>query len=279
MWSLTHVKELCSTYDIRPHKTSGQTFLFDETVAEEIASATEHRDLPCIEVGPGLGILTEQLVQRHPRVIAVELDRHVLPALTATLGTTKNLEIVRDDVFHWWKETGRLAFADTPFIIVSNLPYAITSSFIREFLTTDSKPVEMVLMVQREVAARMTAQPGKMSLLALSVQSLCAATEVCTVTRDRFWPRPAVDSTVVRFADMTQRTENRALFQVARAGFAARRKQLKNGLAALLHLDTDVVAPILETEGIRPQARPQDLGVEDWEHITAALQARRLLPA
>src|SRR3989338_11457359 len=202
---LEQTKILCKLYNIIPARSKGQNFLISEKIYDDIVAAADLKtDDVILEVGPGLGFLTAKLALRlrsgqagkSGRVIAVELDDKLAGVLKTGLLAKKirNTEVVNGDI---------LKIPLAPFIkggykVVANLPYNITSIFLRKYLEAEIKPELAVLMLQKEVAERITAKPGKMSLLAVSVQFYANAEIIKTVPRDFFWPKPEVDSAIIK---------------------------------------------------------------------------------
>jgi 16S rRNA (adenine1518-N6/adenine1519-N6)-dimethyltransferase len=275
------VRSLLDRYDIRPSKGLGQSFLVAEWAYERILEAARLTpDDVVLEVGPGLGTLTSRLAEQARQVIAVELDARMVAILEDTLAGLANVTVHQGDIL----ETD-LAALLAPWVggdqgaahykVVANLPYYITSRALRHLLTAAVRPQRMVLMVQREVADRIVAAPGEMSLLAVSVQVFGAAERVCRVPANAFFPRPKVDSAVLAVelhpAPLVPQALLEPLFRVARAGFQQKRKQLHNSLAANLGLGRETVERALEQAGISPSIRPQSLAVEDWARLAAAL--------
>ena len=160
--------------------------------------------------------------------------------------------------------------------IVANLPYNITSVFIRKFLTSENKPSEMVLMLQKEVAERICAKPGDMSLLALSVQFFAEPEIIAKVPKEDFYPSPRVDSAIIKLRIKNEELrikdiEEKEFFRIAKFGFSAKRKMLKNNLAGGLHITPAEAEKILVKAGFNPKARAEDLSVEDWRKIVTLL--------
>ena len=190
-----HPKHLLDRYQIEPKKSLGQNFLHDEGLLGRIVAAAEvSPDDDVLEVGPGLGALTRVLAQAARRVVAVELDGRLLPVLESELGGLGNVELVHGDVL----ELDPADWFAAPYVVVANVPYYITGAILRHLLGGQPRPRRLVLTVQREVADRLTARPPEMSLLAVSVQYYGRARLVSTVKAGAFWPRPEVDSAVVR---------------------------------------------------------------------------------
>ncbi len=288
-----HPRQLLDRYGIAPKQSLGQNFLFDEGLLTRIVEAAELSPADAaLEVGPGLGALTRQLARAAGRVVAVELDDRLLPILQYELEPFANVEIVHGDILTF--DVG--AHFDGPFVVVANVPYYITGAILRRLLEGRPRPKRMVMTVQREVADRLTAVPPRMSLLAVSVQYYGSVRLVGAVKAGAFWPRPEVDSAVIRIdverresTDGTDFTDEDSLqsvssvksvdsssasdesfFRVVRAGFGEKRKQLKNNLRRL-GLSDEAISVALESAGIDGRQRAETLGVAEWEALVAAL--------
>jgi 16S rRNA (adenine1518-N6/adenine1519-N6)-dimethyltransferase len=230
-----------------------------------------------IEVGPGLGVLTRELAQRVGRLFAIELDRKLAAILQDTLASFGNITVINGDVLEIDPVSllskvpasfSRPAERPPGYKVVANLPYYITSPVLRHFLEADIKPQLMVLMVQQEVAEAITAGPGRMSVLSVSVQFYGKPELVSRVPADCFYPAPEVDSAILRVAVYPQPavavTDVDGFFSLVRAGFSAARKQLVNSLAQGLKLPKAEVLPLLERAKIAPQRRAEILTLEEW---------------
>ncbi len=275
------IREILERYGIRPSKGLGQSFLVaDWAYARILEAAQLTPEDVVLEIGPGLGTLTQRLAEQARHVIAVELDARMVAILQETLAGYANVTLHQGDILEtdiagllapWLTRPEEAA----SYQVVANLPYYITSRALRHLLTATVRPRRMVLMVQREVADRIVAAPGEMSLLALSVQAFGTAKRVCLVPASAFYPRPKVDSAVLAIelyaTPLVPEPLLQPLFRVARAGFAQRRKQLHNSLAANLGLSRDAVLQGLEQAGIVETRRPQSLAVEEWARLAAAL--------
>jgi len=274
------IRRLLAKYDVEPSKGLGQSFLTDRSVMDTIMSAAELTgDDIVLEIGPGLGVLTRRLAGAARLVVAVELDARMVGILEHELAECRNLVLVRGDVLEI-DVVGILAEAaqqdqgDLRYHVVANLPYYITSQAIRQLLEARVRPEHMVLMVQLEVAERIVAEPGEMSLLALSVQLYGEPQLVRRVPATAFYPRPNVASAVLRvdvhdrpLADADARER---VFGLARAAFGQRRKQMHNSLAANLGLPKAVAREKLATSGIDPRRRPQSLAINEWLRLAEA---------
>ena len=259
---------------VRPSKGLGQNFLTGGRIVARIADAAELAPgATVVEIGPGLGVLTTELLARvgpAGRVIAVEFDRrlaaHLREEFAAAHPAGAALEVVEADVLR--RPPPALVPGEAPYALVANLPYNITSATLRHFLDSPRRPSRLVVMVQREVAERIVARPPAMSILAVAVQFYGAARIVLYVGRGAFLPRPKVDSAVVR-VDTRPRPplpegEIPAFFALVGAGFGQRRKQLLNSLAAGLGLPKPALAAALTAAGIAPDRRAETLTVEEW---------------
>lgn len=262
-----HPKQLLTQYQIEPKKSLGQNFLFDENVLERIVAAAELRPFePVLEIGPGLGSLTRLLAQTAVPVTAVELDNRFIPILQTELAYFDNVRLIHGDILAQNLDE----LFDQPYKVVANVPYYITGAILRHLLSARNKPASVVLTVQKEVAERMTAVPPKMSLLAVSTQLYAQAETLFTIKAGAFWPRPDVDSAVVRLTlypepHLPFEAEDR-FFALVRAGFSQKRKQLKNNLRQLGYNSEDVSA-ILAMSDIDGVRRAETLTLLEWLSI------------
>ena len=272
------VRTLLRSLGLRPQKGFGQNFLVDEAILGRIVHAADLQpsDL-VIEVGPGLGHLTRHLAAHAGRVIAIEIDRGIVRALRRLFQETPNVEIIEQDVLRIRPEE---LVGDCPYKVIGNLPYYITSPVLRLFLEAPRRPSLMVVMVQREVASRILARPGDLSLLAISVQAYGQPRLVARVPPSAFFPRPKVESAVLRI-DVYDHprfdSPPSAFFRVVAAGFAMPRKQLHNALAQRIWMPPDSAPAILREAGIDPARRAQTLTIPEWDRLTSILIERRLV--
>jgi len=266
------VRALLRRHRIKPSKGLAQNLLVDDGVYERIVQAAEPTASDhVLEVGPGLGLLTRRLCQAAGSVTAVELDARMISALRSELADCANLTLVEGDILEL-DPASLHRDATSAYKVAANLPYYITSAVLRHLLAGERRPELMVLMVQYEVAQRLTAQPGQLSLLALSVQVYGTTELICRVPRSAFVPEPNVASAVVRFRAYEQpriAPDRLALFFcLVKAGFGQRRKQLHNSLAAGMHLEAALVAQQLVRAGIEPTRRAETLSLPEWDALT-----------
>jgi len=273
---MMNVRRLLREFDIQPKKSLGQNFLVDQRALERIVEAAElgPEDI-VLEIGPGLGALTRLLAAEAGRVVAVELDQRLVEVLRQT-ATAKadlpNVEIIHGDILELNPADLLEHQGDNfQYKVVANLPYYITSAIIRHLLTAEVRPKLMVVTVQLEVARRITAEPGEMSLLAVSVQFYGRPRIVARIKAGAFYPSPQVDSAVIRIDlddhPVVEVDDVDSFFEVVRAGFAQRRKQLRNALAAGLALPASEVAQVLNRAGVNPSRRAQTLSLEEWAKV------------
>jgi 16S rRNA (adenine1518-N6/adenine1519-N6)-dimethyltransferase len=269
---LSSVRRLLREHGIKPRKGLGQNFLLSERLLERIIAAADLDPKDTVlEVGAGLGALTRRLAQSCGRVVALEVDGRLLPLLQETLAPFPNVQVVRGDILAL--EPGDLV--SPPYKVVANLPYYITSAVLRHFLEARVKPSLMVVTVQREVAQRIVASPGQMSLLAVSVQFYGHPRIVAKAPPGAFYPSSGVTSAVLRIdlyeSPPVEVADVERFFEIVRAGFSQRRKQLRNSLSQGLDLPADEVVQALRRVGLQEMQRAQELSIEQWARLYAEL--------
>ncbi|HYL43560.1 MAG TPA: 16S rRNA (adenine(1518)-N(6)/adenine(1519)-N(6))-dimethyltransferase RsmA [Ktedonobacteraceae bacterium] len=266
---LTNVRELRNllyAHGMRPNKSFGQNFLIDRSVLMQIVDAAEIDPADQIlEVGAGTGVLTRELARRARRVVAVELERDMLALLAKTTGMYANVELVARNLLYLDPTE---VFGEEAYKLVANLPYYITAPTFRHFLESANPPRLIVVMVQQEVAQRIVARPGDLSLLAVSVQFYGQPRIVAHVPAKAFYPAPKVDSAILRI-DVNAETpltlaERNSFFKVVQAGFSERRKQLHNALTSGLHRKNEDVRASLAAAHIDISRRAETLSIEEW---------------
>lgn len=259
-------KSLLERYGIQPKKSLGQNFLHDPGLLEKIVATAELTPADAVlEIGPGTGALTERLAAAAGRIVAVETDTRLRPVLAERLASWPHVAVVYADIL---TVDVPALMGPGPYSVVANLPYYITSAILRHLLEAPRRPRRLVLTVQQEVAERIMAAPGDLSLLAVSVQFFGQPRVVARIKPAAFWPRPDVDSAVLR-VDIYDRPpvdvpDERAFFRVVRAGFGQKRKQLHNALSAGLGLDSAAAAALLTRAGIDARRRAETLTLAEW---------------
>jgi 16S rRNA (adenine1518-N6/adenine1519-N6)-dimethyltransferase len=260
---------LLRRYDLHPRKGLGQNFLQDNHALQKIVSTARLApDASVLEIGPGLGNLTRYLALSARTVTAVELDRELFPVLESVLAPYKNVRLVQGDIL---KLDPAELMEMREYVVVANIPYYITSLVIRHLLESKQAPSRVVLTVQKEVAERICAVAGKMSLLALSVQVYGKAVIGPIIPAAAFYPSPKVDSAVLCVEVYSQPVipggRLDAFFAIIKAGFSQKRKTLRNSLSGGLGISPNESEELLVAAGVDPQRRAETLSLEEWGNM------------
>ena len=267
-----NAQALLREYGLQPKKSLGQNFLVDPNGLDKVmlAAGVGPKDT-VLEIGAGLGSLTVLLAQAARQVVALEIDRNLLPPLTKVTSAYKNVRIVEGDVLKLPLEE---LVPGEGYLVVANIPYYISSAIIRRLLEAETRPERMVLTVQQEVAERICSKDGKLSLLALSVQVFGAPRIEARIPAGCFYPVPDVDSAVLSIALYPQPLialdALDDFFRLAHAGFSQKRKTLRNALSAGLGLPASETEKLLVAAEIDPQRRAETLSITEWGQLTAA---------
>jgi 16S rRNA (adenine1518-N6/adenine1519-N6)-dimethyltransferase len=269
---MEHPKELLARHGLQPKQSLGQNFLFDDNILARIVEAAEvGPEDAVLEIGAGVGTLTHHLARAAGRVVAVELDDRLMPLLQAQLARYENVTVVHGDILELSPDEW---FGEGAYKVVANVPYYITGAILKHLLSGRGKPGVVVMTVQKEVAQRVTAVPGEMSLLAVSVQFYGEARYVSDIKAGAFWPRPDVDSAILRIELFDEPrlplAEEAAFFRLVKAGFAQKRKQLQKNLRTVGY-PRDVMEAALARAGIEGTRRAETLGVEEWVRLYSEL--------
>lgn len=261
-------------YGLRAHKGLGQNFLQDPLALEEIVDDAEIQpEDHVLEIGPGLGSLTRYLARSAKEVVAVELDPNLLPPLKAILTPYPNVRVIQGDIL---KLSPNDLITEKDYLVVANIPYYITSAVIRHLLENDPKPRRIVLTIQKEVAQRICAVPGDMSLLSLSVQVYGKPRITARIPAGAFFPTPKVDSAVLIIdiypSPLIKPELLDKFFQLIKAGFSQKRKMLRNALSAGLRIPPTEVADLLTRANIDPQRRAESLSLSEWSQLVSMRQ-------
>lgn len=249
-----------------PKKSLGQHWLTDRDVLSGIADCAQiGSDDTVLEIGPGLGTLTSELLRRANKVIAVEFDADLVRKLPGQF-PGKNLEIYNEDILQF-----DLSKLPSGYKVVANVPYYITSKIVQMLMTAANKPAITVLLVQKEVAERIAAEPGDMSILAISAQVYAEASLGDVVPAELFTPPPKVDSQVViletRPEPLVTPADEKAFFRVVKAGFSAKRKKLRSSLSGGLGISKTEAEELLAKAAISSDSRAEDLAIHDWKRL------------
>ncbi len=267
---LHQLKDFLRFHNLRPKDYLGQNFLIDEDALDVIVDTADLKKTDeVLEVGPGLGFLTSRLSPVVKKVFAVEKDQRMMKILKSELRDLNNVEIINQDILRF--HVGEHINGD--YKIVANIPYYLTSKLIQTFLTTSKKPKVMVLMVQKEVAERIVAPAGELSILGISVQFFADVEIVSQVPKQNFYPQPEVDSAIIRIEPKNKYpgVDEKLLFRIIKIAFSGKRKQIHNTLSSGLKITKEEATKLLEKAKIDPNTRPQDLKIEDWISLSKAI--------
>jgi len=265
---------LLRAHDLSPRKGLGQNFLVDDAALRCIIQAAEiSPDSTVLEVGPGLGHLTRYLARYAGKVLAVELDRNLIPVLQKVLDGASNVQIVQDDILEL--DLSEL-IAQAGYLVVANIPYNITGPLIQHLLEARLKPARLVLTIQKEVAQAICARPGDLSIRALSVQVYGKPRILASIPAAAFFPAPEVDSAVLRIdlypEPLIPVDLLRDYFRLVKAGFSQKRKTLRNSLAGGLGWKPERTAALLQSARIDPQRRAETVSLEEWKTLVSAFR-------
>lgn len=292
---MSSVRDLIYRHDLIPKRSLGQNFLVDEShLAHILDAANLTTEDTVLEIGPGLGGLTRGLASQAGRVIAVELDDRLIELLNSEFADQSHVSIVHADILDTSLSSllhrdGQPNFIDesdergtSNYKVVANLPYYITNAVLRHILESDKRPTDVVVMVQKEVAHRVCAAPGKLSLLAISIQFYARPILVHHVPASAFYPRPKVDSAIIHLDVFPQPilpdADPNKFFRIVKAGFAQKRKQLLNSLSAGLGYPKTEIASIMADAEIDTKRRAETLSIFEWGQIYDVLYATDTAP-
>ncbi|MFH1393146.1 MAG: 16S rRNA (adenine(1518)-N(6)/adenine(1519)-N(6))-dimethyltransferase RsmA [Patescibacteria group bacterium] len=278
------IKELLEKYDVKAEKKFGQHFILSKKALVQIIAAAEiKKNDTIIEIGPGLGTLTQELSKSGAKIIAIEKDPVMINILSETLADYKNIKIIHSDARQISMSDIDVGHRYKKYKIVANLPYNVATFLIHQWLESEKPPESMILMIQKEVAQRIIAKPPRMNLLAVSIQFYAEAKIVDYVPAEAFWPRPKVDSAIIKITPIKKRSQKtrNVFFMVAKAGFSQPRKQLASNLAKKLNIPKEKILEIFNNfppkadqpmaENISERARAENLSLEQWVLLSTIL--------
>lgn len=275
--SVKNIKEIAAHFDFRFSKGLGQNFLTDPSVPEEIARAAEITD-GALEIGPGFGVLTQALAKTGKKVVSIELDERLLKVLEYTVGEYENVKIIHGDVMKLnLNNLITKEFGNEKISVAANLPYYITTPILTKLIESSLPLKNIVVMVQKEVADRICAEPGTKAYGALTVMCryYTVPSIITQVSAGSFMPPPKVDSAVVKLHMCDKPNvdvkDGKMFFRVVKAAFAQRRKTLLNCLAHAFPLPKERLSELLENAGISPSVRGETLGLNEFASIADAL--------
>jgi 16S rRNA (adenine1518-N6/adenine1519-N6)-dimethyltransferase len=269
------VPHLLRRYGLRPKKRLGQNFLVDgASLRKVVQTANLAPEENVLEIGTGLGSLTVLLAQAAHQVVTVELDADLHPPLQEVLSPYPNVRLIHGDILQL-DPANLFAERRASFSVVANIPYYITAAILRHLLEGKQRPRQMILTLQLEVAQRICALPGEMSLLALSIHLYGTPSIVARIPAGAFYPKPKVDSAVLRLAvaEQPRLADTGLFFRLARAGFSQKRKTLRNALAGGLEIPVSQAVQMLEAAQIEPSRRAETLSLEEWGRLVESARA------
>lgn len=277
-------KQVADKYDLQLGRRLGQNFLVNKNILEKVIESAELQPTDrVLEVGAGIGTLTMALMEKEVTLVSVEYDRKLIPILNKIVDTQNKFKLLAGDILKIKDEQLVEALGTkTDFKIVANLPYEISGAFLKRFLTSELKPLLMVLMLQKEVGERLIAKPGQMNLLALQAQLYSKVQIIQTVSKQCFYPAPQVESVIVRFypksiTELRQiiSVEQESIFwQLAKAGFAHKRKFLLSNIVNGLSIDKTVMRGVFVQASLSFEARAQELSIEKWLELAKIYQSQ-----
>lgn len=262
---------LLEKYKIRPKKSFGQNFLIDPHALQKIVQTAQiDKNDWVIEVGPGLGVLTRELLKKAKKVTSIELDKKLIQILENEMKEFKNFELINMDALKFTPRPGKR------YKVVANIPYNITSPLISQFLELQNRPTKMLLLIQKEVAEKICAKEGNLNVLAIHVQIFCSPKIVGKVGKNSFFPEPKICSAIleVEMLDkpLIDRKDYKKFLKIVHAGFAHKRKTILNSLSRNLKIKKDEIEKILIKLNIDIKARPQSLSIENWKDLMVTIQ-------
>ncbi|MDD5625574.1 MAG: 16S rRNA (adenine(1518)-N(6)/adenine(1519)-N(6))-dimethyltransferase RsmA [Patescibacteria group bacterium] len=272
----TETQEICSQYQIQPLRRRGQNFLINqETINKLLDAANLESSDYVIEIGAGLGILTQEIAKKVKKVFAVEIDKKLVEVLKNRLKDYKNIEIISGDILDSKCCDAIMLKCFNDYKVVANLPFNITSAVLRKFLSQKIKPKSITLILQKEVGERILAKPPKMNLLAISVQFYSKVKKIFKISKENFWPKPKVDSAILQIVPITNyesstniritnNIDEEKFFQIVRAGFSSPRKYLLNNLVKSGIVNKEESENILSQTNLSLKSRAQELSIENW---------------
>jgi len=257
--NITNLKKLLKEHNIEPNKRLGQNFLIDNNIVEKlIKNADISKDDTILEIGSGLGTLTKEIAKQAKKVITIEKDKKLIEILKEVLKDYENIEIINEDILKYKLDLKN-------YKIIANIPYYLTSHLIRMFLESNNPPKEIILLMQKEVAQRICVKPPRMNLLSISVNFYANPKIISYISKNCFWPLPKVDSAIIKINDIKkpEGIDEKKFFQIVKASFSSPRKQLANNLQSI-NIPREQTKRALAKCGLNPQARAQELSVDDW---------------
>ncbi len=270
LYSKRTIKETLKKYNVKLSKKLGQNFLIDKSAAKKLIQAADFKKQDIVlEIGPGIGTLTQEIASEVKKIIAVEKDEKMCQILRETLKDFNNIEIINADILFYKPPT-------INYKLISNLPFYLTAVVIRKFLEEKKVPKEMILIVQKEVGQRITSKPPHMNLLAVSVQFYAESKIIDYISKKSFWPQPEVDAAIIKLSGCargeTRKVNPGRFFKIVKAGFSHPRKTILNNFKKELKLEKEEIQEWLAKNNINSSQRPESLSLQDWLNLTKTLK-------
>ena len=269
--NLEELQFLLKKYKLSPNKIRGQNFLVSDQVLDNIITASDIKKTDLvIEVGPGLGALTQRLLDKAKQVTAFEIDKNFQKVLNKLKNINKNLKIIWQDILSVTDEQ----LPKQKYKVVANIPYYLTGKFMQKFLTVKNLPQTMILMIQQEVADRILVKDGKASLLSLSVDFYAQAEIVAKVGKNNFYPIPKVDSAIIKIFDIHKwgyKVDEKKVWQLIKRGFSSKRKKLLNNLLTDPNIDKNKLNTVFEKLQLDKNIRAEKLTTHNWIDLVKSL--------
>ncbi len=271
----SQLKLILNQYGLKASKSKGQNFLMDETVLNKIIKAADLQPNDhVLEIGPGLGVLTQQLIVKVKKVLSVELDKGLVFYLQKKFKDQPNLQLIEKDILTIKNEEIAKFLKNKNYKLVANVPYNITKPIFRKFLSYDPKPSQITVLIQKEVADKIIANDGKESVLSLSVKFYGQPQIIGYVSKTAFYPQPKVDSAILnikvdqshlkKYLAKISKFEEKKFWQLVKIGFSSRRKQLHNNISSGYKIKTEDVKKILNKADLSYDIRPEKLSLKNW---------------
>lgn len=282
--NISVVKELLCKHGFTFSKSLGQNFIINPDICPKMAEESIESDkIGVLEIGPGIGVLTNELCKRAKKVVSVELDKTLFPILEETLCEYDNLKIINSDILKTdIKKLIETEFIDMDVVVCANLPYYITSPVIMKFLEDDIDIKSMTVMVQKEAAQRICANVGsrESGALTVAVNFYSDPSLLFNVSKGSFMPSPKVDSSVIKLMINKEKNEDisdkKLFFRIVRGSFSQRRKTLLNSLSSSLSIDKKIIGDILKAQSIDENLRAEKVSIEQFKDIYKEMKKRGL---
>ena len=281
LYQKSEIEKIKEKYGFKFSKNLGQNFLMDKNIIDKIVEGTEiNAEDTVIEIGPGIGVITQEAANRAKKVIAVEIDKSLIPILGETLAEHDNIKIINEDILKL--DLNKIIDEENAesVKIIGNLPYYITTPIIMKILNDEVKAKSITVMMQKEVAERIKAEPGTKTYGAISVavQYSCLVKKIADVPRTVFVPQPNVDSTVLKLIPRgkgaVEVQDKKLFFECIKAGFGQRRKTLSNSLQTIRGTSKETIIASLNAAGIEPTRRAETLTLEEFGKLSNEVYKR-----